>query len=34
MSERNVGLEEIARVFLKIGAMSYGGPRLVKKLKL
>ena len=29
MSERNVGLEEIARVFLKIGAMSYGGPAIM-----
>src|SRR5438874_11587364 len=29
MSERNLGLEEIARVFLKIGAMSYGGPAIM-----
>jgi chromate transporter len=29
MSERPVGLAEIARVFLKIGAMSYGGPAIM-----
>ena len=29
MSERNVSLGEIARVFLKIGAMSYGGPAIM-----
>jgi chromate transporter len=29
MSERTVGLAEIARVFLKIGAMSYGGPAIM-----
>jgi chromate transporter len=29
MSERSVGLGEIARVFLKIGAMSYGGPAIM-----
>ena len=29
MSERNVGLGEIARTFLKIGAMSYGGPAIM-----
>jgi chromate transporter len=29
MSERRVGLAEIARVFLKIGAMSYGGPAIM-----
>src|SRR6202030_3349201 len=29
MSDRTVGLAEIARVFLKIGAMSYGGPAIM-----
>jgi chromate transporter len=29
MSERSVSLGEIARVFLKIGAMSYGGPAIM-----
>jgi hypothetical protein len=29
MNERTVGLGEIARVFLKIGAMSYGGPAIM-----
>jgi chromate transporter len=29
MSERSVSLAEIARVFLKIGAMSYGGPAIM-----
>jgi chromate transporter len=29
MSQRSVGLGEIARVFLKIGAMSYGGPAIM-----
>jgi chromate transporter len=29
MSERNVSLGETARVFLKIGAMSYGGPAIM-----
>jgi len=29
MSERSVGLGEITRVFLKIGAMSYGGPAIM-----
>lgn len=29
MSERSIGLPEIARVFLKIGAMSYGGPAIM-----
>src|SRR5580693_9254506 len=29
MSERTVGLAEIAGVFLKIGAMSYGGPAIM-----
>ena len=29
MSARSVGLGEIARVFLKIGAMSYGGPAIM-----
>jgi chromate transporter len=29
MSEQPVGLGEIARVFLKIGAMSYGGPAIM-----
>lgn len=29
MSERTVGLPEIARVFIKIGAMSYGGPAIM-----
>ncbi len=29
MSERPVSLAEIARVFLKIGAMSYGGPAIM-----
>ncbi|MBI1774478.1 MAG: chromate efflux transporter [Proteobacteria bacterium] len=29
MSERRAGLAEIARVFLKIGAMSYGGPAIM-----
>jgi len=29
MSERKVGLAEIAGVFLKIGAMSYGGPAIM-----
>lgn len=29
MSERPVGLAEIARVFLKIGAISYGGPAII-----
>jgi chromate transporter len=29
MNERSVGLGEIARVFLKIGAMSYGGPAIM-----
>ena len=29
MGERTVGLAEIARVFLKIGAMSYDGPAIV-----
>ncbi len=29
MTERTVGLGEIARVFLKIGAMSYGGPAIM-----
>jgi chromate transporter len=29
MTERIVGLGEIARVFLKIGAMSYGGPAIM-----
>jgi chromate transporter len=29
MSERSVGLGEIVRVFLKIGAMSYGGPAIM-----
>ncbi|SED97496.1 chromate transporter [Rhizobiales bacterium GAS188] len=29
MSERRVDLAEIARVFLKIGAMSYGGPAIM-----
>jgi hypothetical protein len=31
MSERSVSLGEIARVFLKIGAMSYGGVRVTFK---
>jgi chromate transporter len=29
MSDRPVGLQEIARTFLKIGAMSYGGPAIM-----
>src|SRR5262249_7343226 len=29
VSERSAGLGEIARVFLKIGAMSYGGPAIM-----
>ena len=29
MNEQKVGLGEIARVFLKIGAMSYGGPAIM-----
>jgi chromate transporter len=29
MSDRPVGLREIARTFLKIGAMSYGGPAIM-----
>ena len=29
MSERTVGLAEIAGAFLKIGAMSYGGPAIM-----
>jgi chromate transporter len=29
MSERSVRLSEIAHVFLKIGAMSYGGPAII-----
>ena len=29
MSEQSIGLREIARVFLKIGAMSYGGPAIM-----
>src|SRR5260370_38636224 len=29
MDERKVGLGEIARVFLKTGAMSYGGPAIM-----
>jgi len=29
MTKRTVGLGEIARVFLKIGAMSYGGPAIM-----
>src|SRR3974390_1561508 len=29
MSERTVGLREIARVFLKLGAVSYGGPAIM-----
>jgi chromate transporter len=29
MSGRSVGLSEIARVFLRIGAMSYGGPAII-----
>jgi chromate transporter len=29
MSEQPVGLAEIGRVFLKIGAMSYGGPAIM-----
>jgi chromate transporter len=29
MSERTVGLSEIARVFLKIGVVSYGGPAIM-----
>src|SRR5258708_20318627 len=29
MTDRSPGLTEIARVFLKIGAMSYGGPAIM-----
>jgi chromate transporter len=29
MSDRPIGLQEIARTFLKIGAMSYGGPAIM-----
>jgi chromate transporter len=29
MTEKGIGLAEIARVFLKIGAMSYGGPAIM-----
>jgi chromate transporter len=29
MTERTIGLAEIARAFLKIGAMSYGGPAIM-----
>jgi chromate transporter len=29
MSERTIGWREVARVFLKIGAMSYGGPAIM-----
>jgi chromate transporter len=29
MRERSIGFEEIAQVFLKIGAMSYGGPAIM-----
>lgn len=29
MTEKGIGLAEIARVFLKIGAMSYGGPAIL-----
>src|SRR5450631_897142 len=29
MTERRVGMGEIARVFLKIGALSYGGPAIM-----
>ena len=29
MSEQSIGWGEVARVFLKIGAMSYGGPAIM-----
>jgi chromate transporter len=29
MTERPIGLEQIVRVFLKIGALSYGGPAII-----
>ena len=31
MQPRAVGLAEITRVFLKIGAMSYGGPAVIQE---